>query len=161
MSKESISGRILKNCITSEDILGKEVIDSDGKYIGIVEKVLIDPINMDFVGIEIDKGFLRKGISLGKNYIKKITPLAVFLNIKPAYEIRGMTVFDKSGKRIGKVIEVKLQSNRNKVKEIKVKRNALKKEIKIPEEFIETMGYNIVLSLNKKELLKNLQKYKS
>ena len=28
----------------------------------IVEKVLIDPIDLDFIGIDVDKGFLKKGL---------------------------------------------------------------------------------------------------
>ena len=69
MPQKSISGKDLNEAVTSDDILGKDVIDADGKFIGVTEKVFIHPNNLDFIGIEVDKGFLRKGLSIGKDYI--------------------------------------------------------------------------------------------
>ena len=152
MSKKSIFGKNLERSITSDDILGKDVIDVDGKFIGVVEKVLIDPIDLDFIGIEVDKGFLKRGLSIGKSYIDKISDRAVFLKIKLVYEIKGMSVFDNIGEKIGKVSEIEVYGFKNKIKKIYVRRG-IKRRLEIPYQFIETIGYNIILSVNKKTLL--------
>ena len=153
MSKRSISGKNLDRSITSDDILGKEVIDIDGRFIGVVEKVLIDPIDLEFVGIEVDKGFLKRGLSVGKNYIDKISDLAVFLKIRVIYEIKGMIVFDKMGAKIGTVSDIELQGEKNKLKRIYIRRGLIEKDLEAPIDFIDTMGHNIILSVNKKKLL--------
>ena len=153
MSKKSISWKSLSNGITSEDILGKEVIDLDGRFIGVVEKVLIDPIELNFIGIEVDKGFLKKGLSIGKSYIARISDAAVFLKIKVVYEIRGMSVFDKIGAKVGVVSNIELWGEKNKIKKIYIKRGMLKKELEAPYEFIETIGQGVILSVKKKRLI--------
>ena len=154
MSKESISGKSLERSITSEDILGKEVIDKEGKFIGVVEKVLLDPLQMEFIGIEIDKGFLKNGFSVGKSYLEKITEEAVFLNIRIIYELRGMKVFDKLGEELGHVSKIELYGNKNKLKKIYVKKGFIfGKLLEISPDLIETMGHNIILSVEKRQLV--------
>ena len=157
MSKESISGKSLERSITSEDILGKDVIDKEGKFIGVVEKVLIDPIKMEFIGIEIDKGFLKNGFSVGKSYLEKLTEEAVFLKIRIVYEIRGMKVFDKIGEELGKVYKIELVGNKNQLKKIYVKKGwfIFKNTLEISPDLIETMGHNIILSVEKSKILES------
>src|SRR3989344_8029989 len=92
--------------ITTDDMLGKEVIDTAGAFLGVVDKVFIDPKKVSIMGISIDKGFLKKGFHLGKEYIREITPHAVFLNIRPSLTLKGLWVFDVQGRKLGKVIEV-------------------------------------------------------
>lgn len=151
--QKTISGRDLSKTVTSEDLLGKEVIDFDGSFIGVVEKVLIDPYKLDFVGISIDKGFLRKGFTLGKGYIDKITPHAVFLKIKVSYDVKGKLVFDNDGELIGTVTSIDLYGSKNKIVNIIVKpRMFASKEIVIPASYIETIGDNVMLKINKREL---------
>ncbi|MCA9485684.1 MAG: PRC-barrel domain-containing protein [Nanoarchaeota archaeon] len=152
MSQRSISGRNLENAITSDDILGKDVVDVGGNFIGVVDKVLIDPKKLDLIGIEVDKGFLKKGLSIGKGYIKRVTDKVVFLNIKVAFEIKGMLVFDNLGAKIGSVSEVKLVGNRNKIGRLFVRQGIGKELIEIQAELIETIGHNVMLNVSKKEL---------
>ncbi|MBS3094381.1 PRC-barrel domain-containing protein [Candidatus Pacearchaeota archaeon] len=153
MQSKSISGKNLNRTITSDDILGKEVIDLDGRFIGVVEKVLIDPIDLDFIGIDVDKGFLKKGLSIGKNYIDRISDAAIFLKIRVVYEIKGMTVFDKIGAKVGVVSDIELLGNRNKIKNIYIRRGVIKKDLTAPAEFIEIIGHNVILSIKKEKLL--------
>ena len=155
MYKKSISGRNLENSITSDDILGKNVIDKDGTTVGIVEKVLIDPIKLDFIGLEVDKGFLKKGLSIGKSYIDKITEHAVFLKIDIVLELKGLSVFDKDGKKVGKISKVELWGNKNKIHALYIKRG-LVKEIKIPANLIKTIGYSVMLNISEDKIKKSL-----
>ena len=151
--QKTISGRDLSKTITSEDLLGKEVIDFDGSFIGVVEKVLIDPYKLDFVGISIDKGFLRKGFTLGKGYIHKITPHAVFLKIKVSYDVKGKLVFDSDGELVGTVTSIDLYGSKNKIVNIIVRPNIFaKKEIVIPAGHLKDIGENVMLNVTKNKL---------
>ena len=152
MNRKTISGRDLSKTITSEDLLGKEVIDSDGSFIGVIEKVLIDPKKLQFVGISIDKGFLRKGFTIGKGYIDKITTHAVFLKIKVSYDVKGKIVFDNEGFIVGRVTAIELYRNKNKIVNIFVRSSLFGKEIMIPAFCIETIGENVMLKVNRLEL---------
>lgn len=150
--QKSISGKNLNEAITSDDVLGKEVIDADGRFIGITEKVFIHPSNLDFIGISVDKGFLRKGFSIGKDYIERIASHAVFLKISVSYEIRGLRVFDKNGKELGKVAGLALVGSGNDIDAISVS-SGTGRNISVPSKMIETMGYNIILNTTREEIL--------
>ncbi len=158
MQEKNISGKNHDGAITSEEILGKDVLDSDGNLVGVVDKVFIDPVTLDFVGISVDKGFIRRGITIGKNYISKIAKHAVFLKIRVAYETKGMTVFDRDGKVVGVVTSIDLHGSKNKIKNLHVKEGFInsitKKELVIPYASIKEIGENIILKVRKKSLYK-------
>ena len=154
MQQKTISGRDLSKTLTSEDLLGKDVIDFNGTFIGVVEKVLIDPNEMDFVGISVDKGFLRKGLTIGRTYIDKIREHALFLKIRVSYEVKGKIVFDKDGVSIGKVSTIELFENKNEIINIIVRPKfsfILGKELKIPSSYLREIGNNVMLKVRKKD----------
>jgi len=152
MPQKSISGIELKDAIASDDILGKEVIDSEGNFIGVVEKVFIDKKKLNFIAISVDKGFLQSGLTIGKDYIEKITDYAVFLNIRVAYEIKGMDVFDKNGSIIGIVSKVDLFENKNSISALQVNSGVFKKNLVISSDLIQTIGYSVLLNVTKQEI---------
>ena len=155
MPQKNISGKYLDetgDLLTSDDLLGKAVIDESGLSIGVSEKVLIDKKNLDFVGVSVDKGLLNKGLTIGKDYVEKVTPYAIFLKIRVAYELKGMKVFDSSGKKVGKVKEVKLVGNKNIIKSLTVSSGF--KSFDILPEFIDKIGYNILLNTSMSEIKK-------
>ena len=158
MQQKSISGKEIGEVITSEDILGKDVIDAEGAIIGIAEKVFIDLKLMNFIGISIDKGLIRSGLTIGKDYIDKIEENAIFLNIKVAYDLKGKFVFDKDGKEVGTVSSIDLYGSKNKIKNIYVKPHSFllpfKKKIIIPNEYIAALGDNVILNTMIDELPK-------
>ncbi|MFA4953652.1 MAG: PRC-barrel domain-containing protein [Candidatus Pacearchaeota archaeon] len=158
MQQKSISGKEISKAITSEDILGKEVIDAEGAFIGVAEKVFIDPKFMDFIGISIDKGIIRSGLTIGKSYIDRIADHAIFLKIRVVYDIKGKLVFDKDGKKVGTVSSIDLCGGKNKIKNIYVKSNfhlfSFKKEIIIPKEYIKNIGDNVILNVTINNLTK-------
>ena len=153
MAQKSISSKDLDKALTSDDILGKDIIDSEGGFIGIAEKVFIDPNDFDFIGIGIDKGFLRKGLAIGRNYIEKITEFAVFLNIKISLEIMGLNVFDSNGKDLGVISDVELVENTNKINALGIKYSLFGKKIIIPYDYVEKVGYSVILKVRKEEIL--------
>ena len=108
-----------ESIITSDDILGKDVLDKSGDIIGVVQMIHIDKKSKQIIGITIDEGFLRPDLYIGINYIKKFGVDAIFLSIEPAQKFVGLKVFDSNGKERGKVTKVELA--RSKVKSLKIK----------------------------------------
>src|SRR3989344_1619992 len=132
MQNKNVTGDEIDKSITSDDILGKEVIDLEGKYIGVVEKILIDPKSLNILGVEVDKGFLKKSLKIGKDYIDYVTEHALFLKIKVLYEIKNMRVFDVKGEDVGCVSNIELHGKQNRIKNISINRGFLKKDSKLP-----------------------------
>ena len=156
MSKKIVSGRKLDNVITSDDILGKDIIDSEGTVIGVAEKIFIDSRRLEFIGIEADKGFLQKGLVIGKGYIERVEDYAIFLKKQIFFELVGNVVFDKDGKKVGIISQVILKGTRNLVRSIILKRRLADKimgrYIEIPARAIEVLGENVILNVSKKDV---------
>ncbi len=151
MPKKIQKGHRLSDFLTSDDVLGKDVIDLEGDFIGVSESLYIDPKNFDIVGICVDKGFLKKCLVISKGNIKKITPHAIFLKIKPSFKIKGMKVFDIDGKKIGIVSHASMIGTTNKLKEILV-RTGIFKKIVISADYIENVGNNVVLNIKESNI---------
>ncbi|NOZ81400.1 MAG: PRC-barrel domain containing protein [DPANN group archaeon] len=157
MSKKRNSGdQDFEGTITSDDVLGKDVIDPDGAFLGIIEKLHIDPRTLEIVGITIDKGFLKKGLFIGRGYIQKITKFAVFLSIRPAYDVKGMAVFDTQGKKVGTVREVILVGQQNRIRSLIVQSRILRKHFIVPRDFIDTISRSVFLTCDK-DVLERMQ----
>ena len=152
MHLKKVFGEELHNAITSDDVLGKEVIDAEGDFIGVVEMLHIDPNAVEVVGITIDKGFLRKGLVIGKDYIERVAPHAVFLKIRPAFKLKGMIVFDSQGEVMGTVAKSVLHGHKNQIESLVVRSSVFKKEIIIPSALIKNIGYNVLLNESRKNL---------
>ncbi|MFT4313489.1 MAG: PRC-barrel domain-containing protein [Candidatus Woesearchaeota archaeon] len=140
------------NWITTDDFLGIDVIDSHGAFVGVVDKIFLDKKLIEIVGISVDKGFLKAGFVIGKDYIERITPYAIFLNTKPFVTIKGLLVFDSVGALVGEVHDIVLQDAQNKIKELIVKSKKLKKTITITQADIDSIEKNIVLKKKITEL---------
>ncbi len=142
----------LRGAITSEDVLGKDVIDCDGVFIGVSDKFYIDPKSMAILGISVDKGFLRRGFIISVHYIREVSPHAVFLNMQPSTLHKGKIVFGKSGMRIGKIIAVDLAQDTNQINSITVKTGLWGRRIIIPQKYLESTKTNVFLNITKPEL---------
>ena len=153
MKNKSIFGKRLEGTITSDDILGKNVYDIKGGLVGVAEKVFLDSKTLDFIGIAVDKGMIKKGLTIGKGYIDHIAKHAIFLKIFIALNLKGMTVFDKEGRIIGIVKSVLLHGTRNSINKIIVSPGLISKNIFIDDKHIHTVGENVVLNITKEKLL--------
>jgi len=146
----------LRGAITSEEVLGKDVIDTNGVYLGVSDKFYLDPKTMRVLGISVDKGFLRKGFVISTNYITEVAKHAVFLNIGPSTLLKGKLVFGINGTKIGSVASVELAQDTNTVAAIIIKTGFLgMKRLRIPKEYIKSKDKNIFLNITKSELLQN------
>ncbi|MBN2111704.1 PRC-barrel domain-containing protein [Candidatus Woesearchaeota archaeon] len=133
-----------KKIITSDDILGKEAVDTDGEILGVVMKLHIDKENKKMVGITIDQGFMKPDLFVGMSYIKNFGVDTVFLSRVPADKFKGLDVLDSKGKLLGKVAGVK--SQRHKVVEIIVSKKGITRDrFLVPSKHIEEIGESVVL----------------
>lgn len=139
--------------ITSDEILGKEAIDSEGDFLGIVMKLHLDPIQKTILGISIDPGLWRPDLYIGIDFVKQFGVDAIFLSAIPNSKYKSLTVFTYEGNNLGKIIHVN-ESNSNKREfVVQMKLNWMKfyqkrKCIKIPESSIQELGHSIVLKKN-------------
>ena len=150
---------VIAGSITSDDILGKEVIDNEGEFIGVVEKLHLTP-SVEVVGITIDRGFLKREMTVGKGYIERVTPYALFLNIRPAFLLKGMLVYDSDGGRVGRVTDIALEGKSNNIQSlvVNVGKRGSRKKIAIAIGSVSSIAQNILLNKKKSELETSVQK---
>lgn len=95
-----------KSMITSDDILGKEAIDPEGEFLGVVMKLHIDREHKTLTGITIDQGFMKPDLFVGLEHIKRFGLDAIFLNKIPFEKYKGIKVFTWDGILVGTVARV-------------------------------------------------------
>lgn len=142
---------ILKSTITSDDILGKDVIDIKGNYIGILSKLHIDKETKKITGITADGGFGRPYIFIGEKLIVNFGIDSVFIRHSPRSIYLRKYVFDCQGEYIGKVKDVKLSNKTKDVEFIQVK-EGLFNRVNISNSQIKVLGNNIILNIKKKDI---------
>lgn len=131
--------------ITSDDILGKDVVDTDGEVLGVIQKLHIDKVKKAIIGITVDLGFMKPDLFIGLEYIKKFGVDSVFLNTSPVDKIKGMEIIAENGKSLGYVSDVEFD-DKNHLKSIKIRqKNILKENISIEASKIKHIGYNVML----------------
>jgi sporulation protein YlmC with PRC-barrel domain len=136
----------IEEAITSEDVLGKDVIDSNGLFLGVSDKIYIEPKTLRVIGVSVDKGFLRKGMIIATPYIREVAKHAIFLNIQPLFLLKGKEVFDCHGGKVGNVTAVEAVRDTNSVVAIMVGRS------RIPVRDIDMIGKNIMLAIPVKDV---------
>lgn len=122
-------------------VLGKKVFSTQGDYVGVIQDIKIHKDRL--VGVIIAGTSL---LEIGISYITLTAEKAILLSIHPTTLLKGKLVFDKDGKKLGKVIEVKRQDNSNICTAILVKKDIFKKPIIIPAVEIEVSKQNIILN---------------
>ncbi|MFP4403437.1 MAG: PRC-barrel domain-containing protein [Candidatus Woesearchaeota archaeon] len=141
-----------KFIITSDDILGKDVIDSKGNLIGIITKLHIDKKKKKIIGMSIDTGFLKATLFVGINLIINFGIDTVFISHTPKTKYLGLLVFDRKGDYIGKIVNVAMIDENKEIDYLIVKTKFFKK-ITINNKNIKLIGRNIILNDLKKEII--------
>jgi len=133
-----------ENWITSDEILGKDVLTKEGEILGVVQQLHIDKINKYIIGITVDEGFMKPDLFIGIENVKLFGVDSIFLKSNPKLSFKGLQVFDNVGKKIGVVDKVIITPRSGKIKELKVKTNNNKiKDISAKE--IKSIGVNVIL----------------
>lgn len=139
----------MDNIITSDDILGKHVIDEHGDVVGVSQKLHIDKNKKNIVGISVDQGFMKPDLFVGLEYIEQFGVDTIFLNTFPKDKVIGMAVIDAYGREVGTVKTINF-SSKNVLISINVKGQG-KNLITIHSSKIREIGYNVILKEEFKE----------
>ena len=134
-----------QNIITSDDILGKDVIDSDGEIVGVSTKIHIDNRSKQIIGLTIDQGFMKPDLYVGLEYIRTFGVDSVLMNTSPKSKVRGLNVLDSFGKKVGYVVDVVSIGNTNRIKGVVVREKALSRPFVIKSSDIKEIGYSVIL----------------
>jgi sporulation protein YlmC with PRC-barrel domain len=141
-----------KYFITSDDILGKDVIDNEGEIIGVSSKIHIDNRNKQIIGLTIDQGFMKPDLYVGLEYVETFGIDSIMLKTSPKSKVRGLNVLDNDGKKIGHVSNILSLGKTNRFRGIFVKKAPLSKPFIIKSSDIKEIGYSVIL---KKEWTKH------
>jgi len=142
----------MKSIITSDDILGKDVVDVDGEIIGVVQQLQIDKDSKQIVGILVDQGFMKPDIFIGFKYVKNLGVDSIFLNSSPKPKIKGLEVYDSNGKMLGSVHGL-IEEN-NLISAIIFSKSQFSKSYLVKSKFIKTIGFSIILRKPDSEVAK-------
>lgn len=93
--------------ITTDDILGDDVLDPDGDVLGVATTLHIDTETYEVKGLTIDQGFGSPRLYVGVNHIDRFGVDAVFLSKRPLTNLDGQDVYTEEGGWLGTVSNVK------------------------------------------------------
>lgn len=141
ISKEYDSG------LKMQSLLGKKVHDSNGKEVGAVTEIRLDPKTLNLDGIEIDRGLFGKYTFIGRRYISTLSEEGAVLNMTPVADYKGLKVFDSNGKEIGTVKEVQTEGSTNNISAIVVGTGVLKDDMVFSSSDVSGVGKNIMLNV--------------
>lgn len=143
----------LDKTIEVRDILGKKVLASNGKNIGKIRSIRINPTKLTVEAVEVDAGIFKINKYIGKNYIKTLTDHGAILKITPVDDIVGLTVFDSTGKNVGEIKSIKRSKKTNKLLSINIYSDIYKENITIDAHYIENCGNSCILTEKIKDIV--------
>lgn len=130
--------------ITSDDILGKDVVDPHGDTVGIVQQLRIDKETKKIVAVLVDQGFLKSDLYVGLDYVENFGIDSVFINRLPVPKLRGFEVYDLKGKLVGYVADV-LQKD-DSISAILVRRSIFRRPEAVAAKYVKTIGFSVILN---------------
>jgi sporulation protein YlmC with PRC-barrel domain len=101
--------------IRTKDLIGKSVINAEGKQIGKVGELLFGPVDFCLRGLIVKRGLISTDLFIGRDFIKNMSKEGVELLASPFIESTGIKVFDTNGKQIGIVKSIKRFGNSTKI----------------------------------------------
>ncbi len=135
----------IEQTIDIRKALGEKDIARNGKRIGEILSIHIDPVAMTIEGIKVKKGLFSKDY-IGRNYIRYIGEDGAILKTTPVTEYLGMPVFNSLGKKIGSVEQVIRTKKTNTMEAIIVDRGAFLRSLRIPKKNIAKITDKIILN---------------
>lgn len=133
-----------RDTIDFSEVLGQKILTKDGEKIGKVKSVHINPKTFSLDGIVMNTGLFDADQYLGTDFIGSVTDEGIVLKIRPVTEYVGLSVFDFTGKEIGKVKDVNRSRQSNTLFSMVVDRHG-KEDVLISAGYIAATGKNIVL----------------
>jgi len=139
---EIISTAQIDKYYSIRDVVGKKVMAANGQVVGKVTDIAYDMNRV--LGIHVSS--LGSKLLIGKEYIGKMHTDSIILKVNPVTTLTGKIVFDKDGKKIGKVSKFNRLNTANDFTDILVRSYPLAKPKKILKQEIEVIGKTIILN---------------
>lgn len=121
--------------------INKKVYSKKGMFVGKVSDVIMKDYLM--VGVLVNA---NKKIFIGKEFFKSDSESAIMLKIDPVTEIIGKTVYDSTGKRLGKVVGLKRKGTGNSYSELLVKKAIYSRSFSISKKEVEIAKKSVILN---------------
>lgn len=138
--------KLFNSGIKVNELKGKKVMALNGKEVGKITEVRLDPKTFDLDGIEMDRGFFALDTFIGKNYIESLSDEGAVLNITPVTDYKGLHVMDSTGKEIGKVKEIRTEGNTNNISAIVVGTGLLNNDVIFTKSDVKSVGESLMLN---------------
>ena len=136
-----ISDKALESHFRLSRISGKKVIADNGEVIGNVKDLAVAKDKV--VGIYCSSS--AGEVFIARSFVRAFDSDSIILKISPATSLVGKIVFDRDGKRIGKVFCVARVGTSNQIKQILVRKSPIAKPVSVPKKDIDVMDKNIIL----------------
>jgi sporulation protein YlmC with PRC-barrel domain len=137
----------LKNIVVDQSLLGSNVYAKNGENIGFLDAIFVDPEELCIKAIQVNKGLLKYDHYIGSNYIEKLGPDGIILNILPLEDFIDKKVYDSKGKDVGKVVNTKKVKGTNKLISLYISPGVGKDIVIILAEDIKEVGESILLDI--------------
>lgn len=134
------------------------VISKSGEIIGRVKEIRTKGFNVE--GIIISKPFSTYYQFVDRPLIKVLNRNQALLRINPVTSLKGLSVYDTSGRKLGKVTKVMRHDNSNNFTSIVVKNKFYSRQILIEKDKIDIMKKNIILNIDYLEYSEGLKEKK-
>lgn len=130
----------INNLKTASFYIGKKAFSKSGNPLGRIKDVVLS--NDHIMGITISG---NPDIFIDKEYLDYDSRDVIMLTIEPVTSVIGKLVFDKSGKKLGKVISIERKNSENILKSLKVRNKIYSKPFMIDQKEISVIKDNIML----------------
>lgn len=137
--------------IKVNELKGKKVMALNGKEIGKITELRLDPKSYNLDGIEMDRGFFGLDTFIGRHYIDSLTNEGAVLNMTPVTDYKGLHVLDSTGKEVGKVKEVRTEGSTNNISAIVVHTGMLNNDVVFSKSDVKSVGDSIMLNVTYNE----------
>ena len=132
--------------IKVHDLKGKKVMALNGKEVGKITEIRLDPKSFNLDGIEMDRGFFGIDTFIGRNYIESMSTEGAVLNMTPVTDYKGLHVLDSTGRDIGKIKEIRADGRTNNISAIVVGTGLLNNDVIFSKSDVKSVGESIMLN---------------
>ena len=145
---ELISARLksVGDLVSSRRLGRIVVISRSGEIIGKVREIRTKGFNVE--GIIISKPYSAAKEFIDRSFIKVLNQNEALLNINPVTSLKGLSVYDISGRKLGKVVKVLRKDNSNSFSSIVVKNRFYSRPILIGKDKIDIMWIILFILFN-------------
>lgn len=124
------------------NLVGKRVLAKNNGVLGRVRQIRLGE-DGSFEGIVVWRGLLRKSLYVSRDYIQRLEPEAVLLDITPVAVYRGLPVITSDGKRFGKVADIVRKGTTNGLTALVVRRWF--RTVEIPKREVKKIHASVML----------------